>query len=683
MSDAALVHDPRPARPRPRRDLSVPLVVMTLVVGALLRFAYLDSGLRQTPHMDEQYFVRNVERMLRTGSFDHGFYEYPGLLFYLLAPVLAAVGVSDPPGASAYLAARACVAGFGVLALGLAYVFGSRLLGRPAALVATGLLALSPVHVATAHMLRADVVLEALVLLAFLALLRLGTDWRDDARAGAAAGLCLGLKFSAGLLALPFLAQRLLRPGPRLRGLAVLALTAAAVFVVVSPYAVLRHAAFRAGAATQLAYHYQERDAPQAPYLARLWGYVAVWPKAVGPLGGLLALIGAGLVLSGRPRPLDAQALAAARARPLRSREPDPCGDLVFDLGRRLQERPPPRPAPRWRDLVPFLLLPPSTAAVFATTGYHFDRHMLPSLAVVALLAGFTVQVVHERAPTLGLLLGLAVLAFPLLGSLRYLEAIARPGTRERAAEWIDAHVPPGARVLSAVPQFTLDGEIFELLQQRLSGPLAGVLARSADVIVSVPKDEPAGVLEDLPPAVVIEPRSAFEGPTIAVRVVPPAERLVTEPIALAGATLRASAHPEALEALRDGRLDSFWEVDTSAGRDEWISMAWPERVRVARVELRLGLRVHDAARRLRVLISTNGENFSHVPSVGGRPSVRKQRAGDADASEVLLIAPVELRALRIERRSGARGTAIPRWSVAELSVEGTVARGQPAPKLN
>lgn len=613
--------------------------------------------------MDEQYFVRNVARMLRTGSFDHGFYEYPGLLFYLLAPVLAAVGVDDPPGASAYLAARALIAACGVLALGLAYVFVARLVGRPAAFVALVLLAVSPVHVASAHMLRADVVLEALVLLTFIALLRLGGDWRDDLRAGAAAGLALGLKFSAGLLAVPFLAQRLLRPGPRLRGLLLAGLAAAAVFVCVSPYAVLRSAAFREGATTQLAYHYQERDAPQAPYLARLAGYAGVWPKALGPVGGLLALVGLGLVLTGRPRPLDAQEWARSNA--------GARGSALFEFTRRALELNPPRPALRARELLPFLLLPPLTAAVFATTGYHFDRHMLPSMAVVALLAGYVVQLAYDRSPSLALLLGCAAVVPPLVTSTRYVEAIGRPGTRERAADWLQAHVPPGARVLSAVPQFTLDAERFELRQERLFGPLAGLVARSSDVVVSVPKDEPPGLLEALPTTVLIEPASAFEGPPIAIRLVPPEERLLTRPVALAGATLRASAHPEALEALRDGRLDSFWDVTTTSGRDEWLSVTWRDPVLVARLELRLGARAHEAGRRLRVLISRDGQRFEPVASVSGRPSVRKQRAGDEPASEVLLLMPVSVRALRIERRGGERQAAFPRWSVAELAVAG------------
>lgn len=659
--------DTAPARGATRRVHLV--LALALGLACALRFAQLGAGLRHTPHMDEQYFVRNVARMLHTGSFDHGFYEYPGLLFYLLAPVLALVGVGDPPGASAYLAARALMAALGVLAVGLVYVFGARLAGRPAGLVAALFLAVSTVHVETAHMLRPDVALEAFTLLALVSFLGLGPRLRDDARAGAAAGMAVGLKFSAGLLAVPYLAQRLLRPGPRLRGLIVAGLAGAAVFVAVSPYAVLRREAFTEGVATQLTYHYQPRPEPPEPYAARFLGYASVWPKALGPLGAFLALAGLAFVLTGRPRPLDAHALDAARAR--RGAPSDPGTDFVHELTLHLLARHPPRPAPRLRDWLPFLLLPPLTAAVFASTGFHFDRHMLPSLGVVALLAGLTVQALHDRWPTLAVIVAAAALAFPLASSLRYLDALARPGTRDRAADWIMAHAPAHARVLSTVPGLALDPERFELQQTRALGPLARVLVRSADVVASVPRDEPPGAFEGLPAAVLIEPQSPFEGPPIALRLVPAEAQLAFTPLAWDDARLEASTHADALALAHDGRLDTYWETDTRDGRSQWLQASFARPVRVARVELLLGGRPHDAGRSLRLLVSADGRRFEPIAAVRGRPSVRKQLGAGDDASEVLLCEPVTTRHVRIERRGGERQALFPRWSVAELRLDG------------
>src|SRR5437870_4890384 len=113
------------------------LLVLILVLGAALRFTGLGWGLRHLPDLDERWFVEDVARMLSARDLDHRFYEYPGLFFYLLAPVLAFL---HPPdfGPSAYLAARAVVALFGVASVGLTYVLGARLADRGAGLAAHG-----------------------------------------------------------------------------------------------------------------------------------------------------------------------------------------------------------------------------------------------------------------------------------------------------------------------------------------------------------------------------------------------------------------------------------------------------------------------------------------------------------------------------------------------------------------
>ena len=205
------------------------LLVAILVLAAALRFTGLGWGLRHLPDLDERWFVEAIGRMLAARDLDHRFYEYPGLFFYLLAPVLAFL---HPPhfGADAYLAARAVVAVFGVVAVALTYVLGARFVGHGGGLAAALLVAVSPVEVFTAHMVRPDVALEVFVLLAFLAFLRLGPDSRGDVLSGVALGAATALKYTGVLLVPSYLAQRLTAPGFRLSRLALAAGAALVTF---------------------------------------------------------------------------------------------------------------------------------------------------------------------------------------------------------------------------------------------------------------------------------------------------------------------------------------------------------------------------------------------------------------------------------------------------------------------
>ena len=135
-------------------------LLATLLLAAALRFAGLGWGLRQPPHPDEAVFLDNVALMIRSGDLDHRYYQYPGLFFYMLYPLVFLLP-HDPPGPSTYLAARTLVAAFGVAACALVDTLGRKAAGPRAGLLAALLLAVSPVAVETAHMVRPAVVLQA------------------------------------------------------------------------------------------------------------------------------------------------------------------------------------------------------------------------------------------------------------------------------------------------------------------------------------------------------------------------------------------------------------------------------------------------------------------------------------------------------------------------------------------
>src|SRR5687767_5059751 len=136
----------------PRAFMSPSRVALlaTLLLAAILRFAALGWGLRHTPHIDEQFFVENVRGMLARGDLDHRFHEYPGLVFYLLLPGVAAADRTTLA-REGYLLARGVVAAFGVLSVALAYRLGRAMAGTTAGLAAALLLAVSPIEVQTAQ----------------------------------------------------------------------------------------------------------------------------------------------------------------------------------------------------------------------------------------------------------------------------------------------------------------------------------------------------------------------------------------------------------------------------------------------------------------------------------------------------------------------------------------------------
>jgi hypothetical protein len=596
------------------RRLERASLAAALLAALLLRIGGLGWGLRHRPHADERYFVENVAAMLRAGDLDHRYYEYPGLFFYLLMPVLAAAGAREQTGAGVYLTARGLVAAFGVLNVALVHRLGRRMAGPAAAAAAAWLTAVSPVDVATAHMVRPDVVLATIALLALTALAGLDAGVAGDRRAGLLIGAASAVKFT-GLLLLPsYLAQRFAAPGRRAAGILVAGAAAAAAFAALSPFAVLRAPEFFEGARTQIVYHFDEPAGGRAGTAAAAFAFAEGWRKALGPTGTALAVAGL--------------ALAAREGR-------------------------------RWAFL---LVFPAATLVAFSQSEFHFERHLVPSFGVVALLAGLALARLAAGRPRLAAGVGLVALAFPLAASLSYVRAVSSPGTRDRAVDWIAANVPPGARVLSTIPGLGLDRTRWEVLEVTRLGGWGPGLAREADAVVSSgPAAEQA--FRQLPVAWAARPESPFQGRVVRVRRADPAARALYVAVPLDRAALSASQAADALEALRDGRDATAWTARRRPGRREWLQATWPDPVALARIELLLP-EGDAAARGLAVAVSRDGVRFARVASVAARPAPAAQLP---PRSQVLLIEPARVRGVRVVQT----GKPARLWSVAELRLHG------------
>ncbi|HEX6737613.1 MAG TPA: discoidin domain-containing protein [Vicinamibacteria bacterium] len=506
------------------------LLVLILVAAAALRLIGLGWGLPHQPSRDERVFVESAWKMRVAGDADQRFYEYPGLVFDLLAAVflvIPAQGETPPPIATA--AARGVIAVFGVASVGLVYAIGNRLLGRRAGLFAAALLAVSPVAVETAHMVRPDVVLETFVLLTFLALAAAGRGAGADVGSALALGAAMAAKLTGWLLAPVYVAGRVLAPGSW-RRLVFTLLLAVTVMVAFTPSAVLRWSALLGGLRDQVAFHYAQT--PTLGSWARLVAfYAGVALRALGPIGLLLAV--AGVVLA--------------------------WGDLRSWLG--------------------IVLFPGVLVAVLATAVVGHDRLLVPALGLLTLLAAGAFDAAAERRPDFGMALAGATLAVPLAFSVLADVRFLRPNPYERALGWLQGR--PQDRVLFIYYRLKLDSPRFQLHPPELSVAERRLLARHFDLVAS-PPDEPEVAGFRLERAADPDPgwpgphwpRLAFYSPgPLALRY---------EPVDLRFATLAGSEGSEALSAVADGEPDTAW----SAAGDGWLQVDFAAPVNLGRITI-------------------------------------------------------------------------------------------------
>lgn len=585
-----------------------------LLLAACLRFAGLGWGLRHGPDGDEQPFVDNAARMFAQRTLAHGFHEYPGLIFVLLAPAVALAG-APPAGPSAYLAARAVVAAFGVLSVALAFALARREGGRGAALLAAALLAVSPLEVFNAHEVKPDVVLGAFVLLAFFAFRRVAGERRFDLLSGVGIGAATAVKFSGALIAPAYVAYRLLAPGQRFRRIAEAAAVSLLSFFVLSPYTLLRPQAALGGMDDQLTYHYEDRGHPPDVFFDLLGVYSdALVTRGLGAVGIGLAVLG--LALAGS----------------------------------------------HWRRRLPLAVFPVVALVVFSSAGVKHDRFLVPSLGVLAVLAGLGAESVARRAPRLGLALSLIAPILPLADSARYLGDILRPTTRDVVLDWVERHAAPGARILCSDAALGIDPARHEFVPTTGVAAADAQLARRADfAILGVP---PGPGFERV---LLAQPRGPYSGPPLAVYVAEPAARPRYRPIPLEAGWLSADENQEALALAVDGRRNTGWSTLTPQRPGHFVEVRLPEPRLLARIDLDLGNRPLRRGLDIDVwVLPPAGAEWQPARVAGARAAdLRRFPPTNPPGEELLFVEPAMARAVRLTQ--GAHGER--RWGFAELKL--------------
>ncbi len=413
------------------RSLISPTALLLLgivVAGLAVRVINNRYGLPYVfTHDEAEHFTDRAVRMFRK-DYDPSYYENPTTFTYLVYAALRVhFGVfgslfggsvfelprgnvtnqfpTDPT--NVWIAARTftallCMAGVVVL-----YFVGKRLFGRREGLVAAAILSFAFLAVTYSRQAVTDVGALTGVALALLFAVKALEDGgrRWFALAGAAAGLALSFKYTAGLVLLPVGLAALLRlRAEPLRTVVsgLLAMACAAVtFAVLNPYLVIRFGEFRAKVQAQaevagnLAKAGQEGSAPLYYLDTLTWGLG--WLVAVAALGGVVV------------------------------------------LARR-----------DWRRALLLAAFPIALFAYLSLQSRYFGRWLLPAYPALALLAGVALVQAGEwltrsrprLAPLAVGVLTVLVLAQAVVADVRSTVVLGREDTRLEARRYLAANYP-------------------------------------------------------------------------------------------------------------------------------------------------------------------------------------------------------------------------------------------------
>jgi 4-amino-4-deoxy-L-arabinose transferase-like glycosyltransferase len=245
------------------------LLGIILLASLLVRAWGVDYDLPYIYNPDEPAYITISQNIFKTGDVNPHFFNYPSLFFYInalayipyfllgnvlgvihspgdiLPPISLAMGVTQAQMPTAVLWGRIITICFGVGTVGLAYLAGRQLSGRPAVGAITSLmLAVSPTNIGYSRLITPDTFVTFFVLASFLASILVyqqGKTWNYVA-AGICAGLAASCKYTGGVVVLPLILAHFLRCGReafKQRNLYLALFLCGAGFFATTPFALL------------------------------------------------------------------------------------------------------------------------------------------------------------------------------------------------------------------------------------------------------------------------------------------------------------------------------------------------------------------------------------------------------------------------------------------------------------
>ena len=409
-----------------------------LVAGLALRLWNIDYGLPFVYSLDEgsHFTSRAVEMFWQ--DLDPGYYQNPGAYTYLLYGLLRVLygplgflfdlrfgnvtDQFDKDPTEIWIAARALAALLCMAGVAATYWAARRIWGVREGLVAAALLAFAFLPVAYSRVAVTDVgALTGVALaLGFAVSAREQGRLRDFALAGAAAGLAVGFKYTAGLVLIPLAIAAIARARADLRaaagGLALGCALAVVVFVALNPYLLGSFDAWwtdlrdQAEVAADQPKPGQESGGPGYYLESLTWGLG--WAAALAALAGVLL-------------------------------------ELRRD----------------WVRALMLAAVPVALCVYLSAQSRYFGRWLLPAYPALALLAASALAQLagtladrqprpppgrQLRTPAVGAallaVLTALVLVQPLAADVRSARVLGRDDTRQQARDWLERNFPPELR---------------------------------------------------------------------------------------------------------------------------------------------------------------------------------------------------------------------------------------------
>jgi len=407
-------------------------LAVVLAGGLALRLHGIRHGLPYVYHSDEARHFTSLAIPMFEDGLNPGYFQNPSAFTYLVHFTLrlqygggwpfgdihglVAQYAADP--SEVYETARQLATALCMLGVAAVYAVGRRLWGAMEGLAAAAVLAFAFIPVAYSRYALTDVGVLAPVAVAVYATIRAHEDGRARhfVLAGAAAGLAIGFKYTAGLLLVPLVvaaAMRVTRDRAAIRSAAAALVAAAVAFLVTTPYFLL--------------------DFDEAVRQLRSQSYAADQPRfGQQPANGYWFYLGSLTWGLGW-----AAAFAAA-------------------AGALLELR---------RDRRRMALLALFPVALFAYLGgaeRFFGRWLMPVYPVLALLAGVALarfaRALSSRPIVRGgalVALLLAVLAQPIAAGVRTGRVLGRQDTRTETRQYLLRALPEATRLVvePAVPR--------------------------------------------------------------------------------------------------------------------------------------------------------------------------------------------------------------------------------------